>query len=553
MSFIFNNLFGKKEQESPLDEKKKENENGGNPKLDWRQFTIKFFTHFLVTICVGTVILGACGLYTTKVAYSGILPDDITMAPYTEADYKMGLGGDGNEESIEKSFVIMNVLKERLWKGLNFFKGPINVTAQQATFIKEDFKDNGLFNWLNCIQYHKEDEFGSRWSFYMRKIFFECIASSFYIVSKMFSFLYMLPEWLVLLAYFTILPFICCAVFVWTGVKGIWNILTNLMIANRFYNEDSDNIDDNMDFKWWRKMVPEDEDFLKEYGWYSRWFIWLCWKMSFILLPMLYVFSAVYCLVPMTFMATLIGLINPLLRKYKLKGENPNVEHGLGDFIRDTFFYKKTFIIFLAAYNLLMSTGLYLNSSYTASCFIGILILALYFEMFQTKMPEDPTQLDGFENIGKYFNFKKNENGEFKCSDGKKVLPRWQANLKKKMVDETGTGTGTGNETKYTKPYARQQAFSNNHYLEPKDKRYSGDKRYENPKYDIDPTKGITPTKPENTSGTEPVDQGMKLEETMNPLQQQPNSEQQQGGSKPKTKVITKTGKIRQRYNVSLI
>ena len=213
---------------------------------------------------------------------------------------------------------------------------------------------------------------------------------------------------------------------------------------------------------------------------------------------MIYVFSALYCLGLIVFITSLIALINPLLRKYKLKGDNPNVEHGLGDFIRDTFFYKKTFIIFLAAYNLLMSTGLYLNAGYTASCFIGILILALYFEMFQTKMPEDPTQIDGFENIGKYFNFKKNENGEFKCPDGKKVLPRWQANLKKKMFDGTGTGTETGTGT-----------------------------------------------------GTEPItEQGIKLEEKMNPLQQQ---QQQQGGSKPKSKVITKTGKIRQRYNVSLI
>lgn len=532
MTSILKNLFGKTEPESPLDEKKKENENGGNKKLDWKQFTVKFFTHFLFTICLGTIVLGACGLYTTKVAYSGILPEDIKMAPYTEADYKMGIGG---EDDMAKSFVVMNVLKERLWKGFNFFKGPTNITAQQATFIKEKFDDNSFFNWLNCIQYHKQDEFGSRWSYYMRKIFLECIASSFYIISKMFSFLYTLPEWIVLLAYFTILPFICCTVFIWSGLKGFWNIIVNLTIANRVYKNTEDDIsgiEENSDFKWWRKMENKDEDFLNEYSWYSYPFIWIIWKLSFILLPIVYVCSALYFLIPMTFIATLIGLINPLLRKYKLKGDSPEKDHGLGDFIRDTFFYKKTFIIFLAAYNLLMSTGLYLNSSYTASCFIGILILALYFEMFQTKIPEDPTQLDGFETIGKYFNFIKNENGKFKCPDKEVSIAKNDTTVKKEVEITNSNASGP----KVNKAPYIQKPFSTSHYI---------NNNYGERINDINKESLI----PETTQS------GENSESIMNPMHKDNtllgSASTQSGGTK--TKVRTKTGKIRQKYNVSLI
>jgi hypothetical protein len=237
--------------------------------------------------------------------------------------------------------------------------------------------------------------------------------------------------------------------------------------------------------------------------------------MSLVILPVLYVFVSAYCLVPMAFISSLIGLINPLLRKYKLKGDNPSVEHGLGDFIRDTFFYKKTFIIFLAAYNLMMSTGLYLNSSYTASCFVGILILALYFEMFQTKMPEDPTQLDGFENIGKYFNFKKEEGGKFVCPD-KNVSITTKVVEVKKDIEITNSNASElnvnpqSNTNSNKVPYI-QKPFSTSQYIEP-------------------------------PSGNNQVP-----EETMNPLQQ--GRLKQSGGSK----VRTKTGKIRQKYNVSLI
>jgi hypothetical protein len=554
MTSIFTNLFGKSNPVTPLDEKKQENENGGNKQLDWKQFTIKFFTHFLVTICLGTVIIGACGLYITKVAYSDILPDDVKLAPYTETDYDMRLR---EGENIKDSFVVMNVLKERLWKGFNFFKAPINITSQQASFIKEDFKDNTILNYLNCIKYHTEDQLGARWSFYMRKIFFECLAGSFYAVNKIYSALYWFPEWLVLLAYFTILPFISCGVIIWTILKGLFNIISNLGIANRVYNEDGSTTQEkDSDFKWWRKIKESDEAFLDSYKW-SYYLIWPLWKLTFILMPLLYAVSGLYFLGIITFITTSFAFINPLMRKYTLKGENGE-QHGLGDFIRDTFFYKKTFIIFLATYNLLMSTGLYLNSSYTASCFVGILILALYFEMFQTKIPDDPTQLGGSETIGKYFDFKKAKNGDFVCldTDSGSSLNKKPKNLRGKVTESVTNPVTESVTNPVTEPVTESVT---NPVTEPVTESVTNpvtEQVIESVTEPVIESGNKTVTEQVDTTNLPPpppIQQVKQVDTTNLPPPPPIPQVKQEGGFKHNSKVRTKTGKIRSKYNVNLI
>ena len=69
-----------------IESKKKEQTNEVKP-TDWKQFAVNFSKSFLVTICLGVVVVGACGLYTTKVAQSNILPSNVDFAPYTNNDY----------------------------------------------------------------------------------------------------------------------------------------------------------------------------------------------------------------------------------------------------------------------------------------------------------------------------------------------------------------------------------------------------------------------------------------------------------------------------------
>ena len=107
---------------------------------------------------------------------------------------------------------------------------------------------------------------------------------------------------------------------------------------------------------------------------------------GYVIMFMIYAMITFHVIIPISIFVTIFSLFNPLLRKYTLQGDNDShgKENGFGDFLRDTFAYKKTFIIFLAAYNLLISTGLFLGNGYTFSCIVGLLILTLYFEVFST-------------------------------------------------------------------------------------------------------------------------------------------------------------------------
>jgi hypothetical protein len=386
------NLF--KDTNDPIENKKNENADGGK-KMNLKKFAVTFFGHFLVTICFFTVVIGAFGLYTSKVAQSNILPINTDFAPYTNIDYGMGPNGDAAP-------VFMNIVKERGAKGLNFWSDPISTTAQQATFVKEDFNDNGIFKYLCSMKpFTEKNEYFSRMMFFLRKIFISGVISSFGMINTIYSSLYSLPEWLLMLIYFTILPFIFIFLIFWNTFKIFIEAVSNLTLPFRESNtkhsgngiafdyikpkeNENHKIIDPMS-EWWRPWSDCELNKYKNDN--NSWFFGTITKIIDYtgngLMFMIYAMVTFNVIVPISFFVTILGLINPLLRKYKLD-KDENKEHGIGDFLRDTFVYKKTFIICLAAYNLLMSTGVYLEAGYTFSCFVGILILVLYFDVFVT-------------------------------------------------------------------------------------------------------------------------------------------------------------------------
>jgi hypothetical protein len=67
--------------------------------------------------------------------------------------------------------------------------------------------------------------------------------------------------------------------------------------------------------------------------------------------------------------------VNYIVRKKDNKSDEPAQKMNLISFIKNVFYYKKTFIIILAMLKLLSSTSSYLGSSYMPGAIIAILIL----------------------------------------------------------------------------------------------------------------------------------------------------------------------------------
>ena len=377
-----------------IENKKKDKKDGGM-RLKWKKFAITFFGNFLITICFFTVVIGACGLYTAKVAQSNILPTNQQFAPYTSEDYKMGTNDEGKVSS-----VLMNIVKGRSWKGFNFFDEPTSINAQNATFIKENFDDNGVFSFFCKIKpFSEQNENFSRMTFFFRKLFINGILSSFDMVNTIYSFLYSFPEWLLMLVYFTIFPLIFIFLICWNAFKIFLEAISNIIIPFRVNNpkDGTDRDSAGINFKhmdtdtddptsqWWRKWTECENKKYAElhkgiWGTITEFMDYIGYGVMF----MIYAMITFNVFIPISLFVTFFSLFNPLLRKYTLQGENATKKNGFGDFLRDTFAYKKTFIIFLAAYNLLISTGLFLGNGYTFSCIVGLLILTLYFEVFST-------------------------------------------------------------------------------------------------------------------------------------------------------------------------
>jgi hypothetical protein len=67
---------------------------------------------------------------------------------------------------------------------------------------------------------------------------------------------------------------------------------------------------------------------------------------------------------------------------------------GIGDFIRDSFAYKRTYLVMLSIVNLLMQANVYLGTYYFAAIFISIILAVIFCDIFVSKTsPNDNTMI----------------------------------------------------------------------------------------------------------------------------------------------------------------
>jgi hypothetical protein len=393
--------------EDTIDSKRNENNVKTN---DFKIFAKQFAKQFLVTICLGIVVFGATGLYTAKVAQSNILPSNVDFAPYTKFDYDIK-----NLDNISNPItILMNIIKIRSWKGFNFWDTPLETYSQKASFIKEDFKDSFLFKFLCFLETNSQkDGTFSNLSYFMHNIFKTNIANSFSIITTIYSLLYKLPEWLVMLLYFTVFPFITIFLLFYNGIMAL---ITNLGNTNAAFdefmcNQTGSTMDSTCEIneKIWKNVSLWDG----QRGWFN--FAWT------IMVFFVYLYLSFFMTIFMAFFTTFYSLISPLFREYKLEGSDNKETYGFGTFLKDTFFYKKSFIMMVTAYTLLDSVYKYLNNvNYVTGCIIAIIILAVGVGIFNPSSPEnvDATQIkiSNINDLTKVINVKQERNGiEIDC------------------------------------------------------------------------------------------------------------------------------------------
>jgi hypothetical protein len=308
----------------------------------------------------------------------------------------------------------MNIIKIRSWKGFNFWDTPIETYSQKANFVKEDFKDSFLFKFLCFLETNSQkDGTFSNLSYFMHNIFKTNIANSFSIITTIYSLLYKLPEWLVMLLYFTVFPFILIFLLFYNGIMSLITNLGNTSVAfDEFMcNQTGSTMDSTCEIneKIWKNVSLWDG----QRGWFN--FAWT------IMVFFVYLYLSFAMSVFMAFFTTFYSLISPLFREYKLEGSDKNETYGFGTFLKDTFFYKKSFIMMVTAYTLLDSVYKYLNNAnYITGCIIAIIILAVGVGIFNPSSPEnvDATQIkiSNVNELTKVINVKQERNGvEIDC------------------------------------------------------------------------------------------------------------------------------------------
>jgi hypothetical protein len=326
---------------SSIDEKKEPVVSPTNYTL----FIMNYIISIIITIGILIVLIGSLGLYTTKVAQSNILPDNINLAPYTD------IARDIKEMAID-----MNIMKDRTWTGKL-----TNIYSQKAYFNEKqyiaNFKDTLTGSALNSLKEWSEPTNGiiANPALYLSQIYNSLIANNFAFINTVFLYLSYFPEWTIMLLYGFFGFFIWMALYLFNFCASILYHFTNIL--NLFRTTLSG---DNT--KWETNATVSLFGFNRITKWICFWFLW--WWLAFISI----------FLTPI--ITSLLALISPLQASYKIDIKSKK-KMGILDFITDTIVYKKTFIFILATISLLYNSITILG----AQSLIGV-IVAIIFSYF---------------------------------------------------------------------------------------------------------------------------------------------------------------------------
>ena len=298
------------ENTSAIDKKK--NEETENTSPDFKGFIKNYLSSIVFTIGISIFIIGGLGLYTTKIAQSNILPDNIELAPYTIKDRVV--------KDIEININIMKPL---------FFSKNDNISLQKSTFNSQEYLDSFNKNFLCHLKKSADPNSGllANTSLFFSIVYDNLVSKNFLAINTIFYYLSYLPESAIMLLYGLFGIFIWVTLYFFNVCISIFYHIVNIPQLFRDIDDTNKKWEsiDKISFFHFTKILL----FL---------FMWIP-------IGILSVF-----ITPIFF--TIYGLIAPLFAKYKIKNTNNNIDYNVFDFLQNTFVYKKFFFFILITLSL---------------------------------------------------------------------------------------------------------------------------------------------------------------------------------------------------------
>ena len=336
------------ENTNAIDEKKAEDT--GPTTGNFSSFVTNYMTSLIFTIGFSVVLIGTLGLYTTKVAQSNILPDNVELAPFTDT-----------MRNVEEIPIDMHIIRNLTWGGVK------NTISQKGFFDEqnflETFKDTLAGKVLCAWKSVSEPTSGvlANGGLFFSNVYNSTMATNFAFINTFFLWMSYLPESIIMLVYALF------GIFIWMGLYfinfffGAFYHITNIL--NLFRNTlPKDNT------KW---EAPADTSF---FSFKIIYFIFIWWWIVFISIFVTPIIT------------TFLGLITPLQTKYKTNKDSKTYLNVF-NYIVDTVIYKRSFIIILATLSLISNALKTLGSQYMIGIIIAI-IISYFLGLYSQSEPE---------------------------------------------------------------------------------------------------------------------------------------------------------------------
>ena len=334
-----------------IEEKKNEAKGLAKDMGDLKGFATNMVNNTVFKIIVRLIVFGTMGLYVAKIAQSNILPDDVSLSPFTNI-----------KRDVQTMAQDINVIKQRDFFGLGIWNDPTGVYSQKVSFDNDTFQNsfNGSFLCMLKNNAIPGSIFGNI-CLYLSKVLSDTTSNSFWLTNKIYNAYNYLPDWIIMLVSGSYPSIFFATFFIFNFFVGIIPHFKHMV---QFFRKPS-----------WTGSDWEEEDnihFLRPIKWLLFWWCWF--------------WISIISLITMPIYQTLYNFIKPLTANYKTEGSED--KKHFGNFLLDTIFYKKTFLLATFVYYLFNNTVKFLTPGYTVGIIFAVLIITIFGNMFNPSIPE---------------------------------------------------------------------------------------------------------------------------------------------------------------------